>query len=173
MSAFNFITYMENVAETLKDILHTEAKPRFHKISNLAELEQLLQSGVETEGIQLLVLDNKEGGLIDNGSAGLFDDEYFIFYLLQNISVSDMDERSTVLSSLKATGKKILSKMFKDMHDDGNLPHDNRSGLYDLDRNSIRYITIGPIGDNYHGIQFSFTVADTFSYAYDSDDWTS
>lgn len=173
MSAFDFITYMENVAVKLKDIEHTTATPRYHKISSIAELEQLLQASVETEGIQLLVLDNKEGRLIDNDAAGLFDDKYFIFYLLQNITVSDMEERSTTLESLKATGKKILSKMFKDMLADGELPHANRIGLYDLDRDSIRYLTIGPLGDNYHGIQFSFTVADTFSYAYDSNDWNS
>ena len=171
MTPFDFITYMQTIATNLKDIQHTAETPRFHKISSIANLEELLQTTIVTNGIQMLVLDTHEGGIIDNDAAGLFDDMYYTFYLVQNLDITDMSERQTTLAALKLSCKKIMSKMFKDMKDDGNKAIDDRIGLNMLDRNSIRYLTVGPMGDNYQGIQVTFTLAETFSYAYKAADW--
>ena len=48
----------------------------------------------------------------------------------------------------------------------------NENGLLDLDRSSIYYDTIGPIGQNYYGIMVSFSLISMPGIKYNADDWT-
>jgi len=166
---FNFNSYMLTVAETLKELKHTEAAPKYHRASSISEVEELLQNSTKTSGLQLIIQDDREGRIIDNRAELLIDDKYRVFYVVKNVQSLTMEEREEALDDCETVVKKILSKMFYDM-----LRADNQGADKDLlffDRNSVRYQTIGPIGDNYHGIIVMFTVPNTFSYAYNADDW--
>jgi len=169
---FDFITYMSDVAEKLKEIQHSLQNRRFHRVSSIANIEELLSNMGNTEGLQLLVVDAYDGRFIDNNSSNLLDSRLFTFYVVKNIQeATDFDEKQEALKQCRLVSKKILSKLFLDKLTDSQAK--TETGLRNLDRQSVRYLTVGPIGDNYHGIETIFTILEKPGIIFSEEDWLS
>ncbi len=168
---FNFTEYMRDIAIKLKDIAHTAETKKFHRISSIAKLEELLSSSSNAGYPALIVVDNREGRYLDRNSDNLLDSRYYSFYVIKNVANQDIAGREAAIKECETIIKKILGKFFNDMAND-NRGIQPQTGLRNLNRDSITYYTIGPIGDNCFGIQVTFTMLQPTGIKYNADDWT-
>jgi len=165
MAEFDFVPYMQEVATTLLALQHTEDKPCFSKVSSLPGLEEYLNAIRKNTGFQLVVIDNKTGRLNDqSNSDNLFDRQVYTFFIFRYVQNNDFEYRKTTLQEAKKIYRSILSKMFNER-----MRYEN--GLEHLERSSINYDTIGPIGNSCHGLMVHFTIKDFPDFALDSEEW--
>lgn len=165
---FDFIAYMRDASERLIEIQHTDEDPRFHRISGIANIEELLSNLVNVDGYQVMVIDTYQGRLIKTDSS-LLDNPLFTFYVIKNITTNDFDARETALKQCRVLAKKLLSKLYHDFETDRRSQTD--FGLFGFQPGSITYYTIGPFGSNFHGIQVSFNMLEDSDIIYNSEDW--
>jgi len=163
-SEFDFSAYMREVAETLKEIQHTEGEKHFNRVSSIAELAEFLANMRLAKGYQLIIIDNLAGRFMDRRSDNLLVQPYFSFYLVKHVQRENFEEKEQTIKSCTAVCKKILSKMFYDKRNGLN-------GLTNLDRESVTYNQAGPLGHNWHGLNVNFTLLDDPEIVYDADDW--
>jgi hypothetical protein len=170
---FNFLNYMRNVCESLKDIQHhpTENK-RFHRISSEANMEEFLfdTSRVSHDGIHVLAIDNMEGRYTWNGM-NFLDIQDYSFFVVKHVKALDSDDKEIAKRECKLVCQKIMSKFLSDQFNilEGSI-EDN--GLRYFDRTSMQYFTLGPIGDNFYGVQCSVLVTEyPASFKFNNSDW--
>lgn len=163
-SAFDFIEYMREVAETLYDIQHTESEKHFCRVGSVTDLSEFLTSMRTSRGYQLVVMDNKSGRFLDYRSDNLLVQPYYSFFLLKQTPREDYDTRQETIEGCVEVLKKILAKMFRDKRNDLN-------GLTNLMRDTISYQQVGPFGHNWIGLNVNFMVTDDSDIVYDEDDW--
>jgi hypothetical protein len=160
---------MRDIAERLKDIQHTDVLPRFHRISGIASLEELILNMQHTTGYQLLAEDNLNGRFSDNLAINWLNIRQYIFFVVKQADPNSPEEMETVKSGCFTVAKKVLSKIKIDRLTDHRRETDH--GLRNLDTSSIRYSGVGPIGDHYYGVQVFFNVLDPAGIVYIDDDW--
>lgn len=164
---FNFKTYMLDCATRLKDIGHTDSVKRFFRCSGIAGLEELLNQQTDVTGRVLVIHNNEEGSVGDMNKADNFlDSPYYVFYVLEKVeNYNDFDAEELAKKNCKTAGLKILARMIREKRLGLN-------GLTFLDFTSIPYQNVGPVGVNFHGVMFSFTVTDGDTrLVYNKDDW--
>lgn len=170
---FDFITYMEDVATRLKAIRHNPElkQEKFFKVSGIGAMEELFEKIGHAQFPALFVVDNPEGRLIDQNSSNLLDQQYYYFFVLQKVKTADSQSRKEANEACKIICRKIFSKMFRDKLAEQRDPGNRTTGLCNLNRGDISYKTVGPLGDNCHGIWASFTLLDSAGIHYDAEDW--
>lgn len=170
---FDFISYFEMIARTSIYFEHTDAKPHFGIASGLVEMEQLLQNLTRSDKFQLVVLSDQSGTFSGTSDSNLFDSPYHQFVVLKhNKSIDDMTQHNITLKECKLIGRKIIAKMRKDQMHTRSLPvAQDIYGLRHFDQPTINYFTVGPLGDGYFGIQFSFKTGHQETEKYDPDEW--
>lgn len=169
---FDFITYMQALAESHKELSHSAANKCFFRVSGIAQMEELLQNLSVAKFPALIVEDMPEGRYIDAVSDNVIDRRYFSFYVLHTAKIEDADDRSGAIAYCKEIVNSLISKMFRDFKN-ANVDFSDASGLRTLERNSISYRAVGPVGDNCVGIWVSFTVIDKTGVVYKETDWNS
>lgn len=169
---FNHITYLRDIATKLVAIQHTEDLPRFHRVTGIGSLEELIINMGHTTGYQLVVEDNLNGRFTNNQSQNWLNNQLFAFYVLKQTTEADPADMETVKAGCLTIAKQILSKLKKDHLADHRVPLDlSVNNLCNLDTSSIRYSGIGPLGDHYYGIQIFFTVVDPSGIVYNESEW--
>lgn len=165
---FNFLAYMLDCATRLKAIGHDDYTKRFFRCSGIAGLEELLNSITDVSGRVLVVHNNQEGSVGDQvHSDNFLDSPYYVFYVLERVAdYNDFDAEELAKENCKTTGFKILARMIREKRLGLN-------GLSFLDFSSIPYQNVGPVGINFHGVMFSFTVTyGNDKLIYNTNDWT-
>ncbi len=162
---YDHLNYFRTVASTLKEFIHTPHETVFHRVRSIASLEEFLFSQKIIKKIpHLLVMDRADSRLQDALSDNRLVKSFYSFYIVAHAPMDDFDTIETVNQSVKSILHKILSKM---IHDKQNYLF----GMQLLDADSIVYSSIGPIGDNFIGVECSFTIAETIPLAFDLSDW--
>jgi len=160
---------MLNIAEILSDIQHTESIPRFHRISGIASLEELMNNMGHTSGIQLVVEDIYSGRFSDLQSQNMLNTRLYSFYVLKRAEITDPDDLELVRAECFEVVKKIISKLIHDRLTDHRLLSSH--GLRNLDVLNIRYNSVGPVGDYFYGVQAYFNLLTPGGIEYNSADW--
>jgi len=162
---FNFITYMRQVAISLKELQHTTQDKHFHRVGSLADLEEFLSNLRIIQGYQLVALDKISGRLDDSShSDNLLDKRVYTFYLFTQVNYGDFDTHETAIEACLTVTRKIISKMFADKTAGAN-------GLSLLNRSSIYYDTIGPFATGWYGVMCNFSLSDSAGIIYNASDW--
>lgn len=167
---FNLVYYMLDVAIRLKDVGHTTDRPAFARIKGITALEEFLMLNNIADTC-LLPIDNLTGRFNnDSGdSDNLLDRMFNHFYILKRVNHGDYDDQQAKIEACKQILYKITAKMkldrFEHLMNDGELA--------ELILGSFTYDTIGPIGDNYHGLSVSFELINNLfdSLQYDANEW--
>jgi len=160
---------MLDCATRLKTIGHTDYVHRFFRCSGIAGLEELLNQQTDITGRVLVIHNNEEGSVGDMvHSDNFLDSPYYVFYVLEKVeNYNDFDSEELAKQNCKTDGFKILSRMIREKRLGLN-------GLDFLDFTSVPYQNVGPVGVNFHGVMFSFTVTDGDNrLVYDINDWNS
>lgn len=174
---FNFITYMKNIAISLKAISHqeeSETQKRFYRSSGLSDLSELLNNLTDPKMYPCIVANDLAVGKIgDNGPAeNYLDTQSHIFYIVGYVDTNDFDAKQQSIEDLKAIMYKIIGKMRRDRTNDfkGEMP---RTGLRTLNTSSIFYQVITGFGEHNHGIMVSFDITPSVhaELKYNADDW--
>lgn len=165
MANFNFTEYMLDIAVRLKELQHTDDDKHYSRVSSLPGMEEYLSNMTFNSGWQLIVVDTRTGQFDDGSySDNLIDRQLYSFYLVKSVYTHDFDAREQLIKDAEDILKKILSKFFNDKRNDLN-------GLLDLQRSSITYDTIGPIGNDCHGLMVHFILLNASDIAYSETDW--
>jgi hypothetical protein len=173
---FDFITYMRDVATRHVLIQHVEddeTERHFFRVSSLSNMDELLQCISTAKFPAIIAEDFRMGRYIDNDSENLMDQQNHTFMVIAPVSIENADDREAVIKSTELIAKNIFSKMFRDKRNDHKLTE--KTGLRNLDRASIYYQTVGPLGDNCFGIMISFNMLQQLAkeVVYDDGDWLS
>lgn len=141
---FNLNLYLKRVTETFAE-LQTPGD-HYARVSSIFNIEEVLHKMRTLQGIIIMPVDAHDGVLGDNGHDQFRDQPQQRFYILQKVKIGDIDERATALDQCKALAKRIIFKMQTDKME-------GRNGLQFVSLARITYISVGPIADNYHGIE--------------------
>ena len=167
---FSFVYYMKGLAFKNRLLQHTDEKKAFYRVSSITNLEELLTSGSFGKNRCMLVIDGREGRLIDNESDNLLDNQYYTFFIVEYVASLDPDARQQALVMCMLVVKQVLGKMFADRLSDrkGLSP---LKGLANIERASVYYKEFGPIGDNFWGYMVSFSLIEPPNIRYNEQDW--
>ncbi len=167
---YNHINYMQSCAEVLKAIAHTEASPRFHIIGGIASMDELLQNlSKADEGFHLLAPNNVDGSFSIANDVPL-DKRMLQFYVVKRNPFTDYVGMATAKTECHALAAKIISRMAYHAYL-ANLQGPDTYGLRDLDIRTISYQSVGPLADNFYGIEVTFTLYSGTNFIYNQDDW--
>lgn len=167
---YDNVAYIELCAAKLKAIRHTAAKPRFHIMNGLANLDQLLQNLHHADtGFHLLASGNIDGA-IGYSSDNPTDRQMNQFYALKRVDVNNYNDIATAKKECKALAQKVIGKMLYDCYLANTTPADPH-GLKNLEVRSFSYQTVGPLADNFFGIEVTFDVFNKTDLVFVANDW--
>jgi len=145
---FLLYEYLESIREEFIDLKVTE------RVSSIIQLEEMLTNIRDTSKYRFLVKDSGDGHL--DFKARRLNIAYHIFYIFVKAGVNDNGSRLTAKREAMIMGIKIIDRMRADSEDFGDPTHG-------LDDSRVDYGEIGPIGNNYYGYSFGFTIEQSFS----------
>jgi hypothetical protein len=144
---FNLYEYLETIVADVPLIKAT------HRVSSLVQLEETLSNLRQAASCILLVRDSGDGHL--NLRDRRLNTGYYNFYIMVKADVNDHASRLAAKRSAMQIGVQLFDRMKQDMHNFGDP-------AYGFDDSRIDYSEIGPIGNNYFGYSFGFTVQQGF-----------
>lgn len=168
MEEYNHITYMESIAEQLRDIAHTSKRQRFFKSTGIASLEGVFANLNNLNFPCIIAEDNCDSRLNDNLSDSIREFPFFTFYVLYQASAGNDDEILEARKQARSTANKILSRMLRDANSE---EIGNELGIRIMDFSSVRMQGVGPLGDNGHGVMVTFTLQQEAPIDYNTNDW--
>ena len=161
---YNHIEYMESIAANLKVIAHSRNNQRFFKSTGLASLDGLIARIGCAKLPAIVAEDQSDQNIIDNTSDNILAKPYYTFYVLYPAKAGNDDSIFEARKNGLKTAKKIISRMRKDARE-------QVYGLKDLNVGSFKIMGIGPIGDQGHGVQVTFTLIEDSDTYYNESDW--
>jgi hypothetical protein len=150
-----------------------ETQKHFFRVSSIANMEELIQNLTGISGYNMVVEDMRLGKFIDNASNNILDNQSNVFMLLKQVDNVDAASREQVIKDCRTECMKIWAKMKHDRLNDQKGNVQPKTGLRNLDLNSVYYQTVGPLGDNFHGMMYSFNIAPPLAaeLVYNENDW--
>ena len=168
---YNHKTYTLEIARTLKELLHTDDEPHWHRIFGMADIEEFIANQILTDGYQLLMEDMDNSRIIRDDRP--VNRDYYAFYVAKSFTGGDYDSKESAKEGCKTVANKIISKYLKDYKADAAFPIPNQNhGLSQLEPTSFSIQTMGPFGDNYIAAYVSFTIQNSPNLEYNASDWT-
>ncbi len=162
---FSFIDYFKEVAEKHPDLLHTTKKPSFFRVSGITAIDEFLNGSTYAKDIVLCAESSDDANYTLDDGDYLCEKPVYAFYILKKVKTGDEDSRQQAKKAALRIAEDILSRI--DYH-----YHEDMEGLKDFDWNSIMRYGIGPLGQNYYGIRFSFSLEEPTNLPdYDPDFW--
>lgn len=151
----DFVKYMEQVAIHMTPILHEdqETRKRFHRADGVGTLDEFLNNHGHTSGVNLVVIDAEDSAWRDRPGGGHFDEPFKTFLVLQNAEPNDWAQISEVKKNTKYLATQIVWKMKTDKTNRVN-------GMEHFKTDSVKFLTVGPIGDKYYGCMVTCSFLD-------------
>jgi hypothetical protein len=170
--AFDFLTYMKEIAEKHVKIQHSESDKNYYRVSGIGGMEDLLLNLSEANGVIMVVETNKEGR-IQGVQESYIDIPRFRFFILKQRDFGDIDSDTAAKQECKDIAFSILARM---RHDKIQAQRGEADRSYnDIMLSSIRYDTVGPIVNGFVGMMVEFmaeSVASENGFTYNSDDYS-
>ena len=173
---FNFTTYMRTIARQLIAIAwdpeDTDAK-KFFRISSVVNMDELIQSLSGAASPCIVVEDTRVGRLMDRGSLNFLNNQSYTFMVLVQGETGNAEENEACKDTAWDITKAILSRFMKDYHSDQRPPVVTKTGMRNIDWESISYQSVGPYGDSFFGIMVQFTMLNPINkqLVYNENEW--
>jgi hypothetical protein len=145
---FLLYEYLESIIEDLPGI------KKMYRVSSLIQLEEALSNLRDMPNCCLMVTDSGDG-FLDFASRRL-NTAYHTFYVFVKAGINDHASRLAAKREAMDSAIKLIDRMRTDSTDFGMM-------TYGFDDSRIDYNEIGPIGNNYYGYSFGFTVKQAFA----------
>jgi hypothetical protein len=144
---FNLYEYLVSIVADVPLIKAT------HRVSSLVQMEETLSNLRQAASCALLVRDSGDGHL-DLHDRRL-NTGYYNFYIMCKANVNDHASRLAAKRLAMQVGVQLLDRIKQDALDFGDP-------AYGFDDSRIDYSEIGPVGANYYGYNFGFTLKQGF-----------
>lgn len=171
--AFNFLSYIQDVAQKHKDIVHTSTNKRYYEISGIGGMEDVLLNLRSMDGTIIMAETNQEGRMINGGNENYVDIPRFRFYVMKRASFSDRSGDTAAKQACKLLAFSILGKM---RHDKIASQRGEADATYkEIDLDAIRYDTVGPIATGWVGCMVelsSLSLASGNGFSYNESDYS-
>ena len=170
---FDFLTYMENLAKKLVLISHgVNGKKSFFRVSGISSMEELLQGWLNKGSFPaLFAVDQPESRLMDRDSSNLLSLNYYYFFVLQKADIASASSRNSAIITSDGIARSILSQLFKDKSAASVNPFTNKTGLRNLNRDSISIKAVVPLADSCYWVWVSFTVINDPEIKFTQSEW--
>lgn len=159
MELYNHFKYGEQLATRLKSIAHTPERPRYFTAYGLEDLFNFEDKISTLTGFVLIAVNGYESDSSDNHSDGLTDTLQYAFIVARN-TISD---RTGTIQTAFEESRKICKQIRNAL-----LLDERLQGF--INRNT-QLNGIGPIGDNFYGCLFSFSIQQPEDYFLDESYW--
>jgi hypothetical protein len=172
---FDHISYLEKISRESIYINHSVDESHFSISSGYTQTEQLLASALRSSEIQIVAIDDISGSYDNNDNVNLYDTQSCSFMVLMHVStIDDRDAINEARKTCILIARKIFARMRYEAYLASKLPPNHDSiGLRQLNQNSFRYFSVGPLADNYFGYDISFTFGNQEAVIYNPDEWNS
>ncbi len=144
---FNLYEYIETIRTDVPAI------GKAYPVTSIVQIESLLSDLRNTPPVAALVRESPSGQL--NFDERRLDTSYESFYVMCKASVNDHASRMLAKRQAKAIGIQLIDRMRSDKPGYG-------SPFYGFRPANVQYDEIGPLGKNYFGYHFTFTVDQGF-----------
>jgi hypothetical protein len=162
---YNHFEYGRYLAENLKAIQHTASEPHYFRATDQIALTDLLQRISQASGILLVAWDAMKSGFEWHGSDSLIERPEYAFWLLKQTAGDDIETVFSAQNECRTIAKEIVARMFADS--DNYAPN----GLNLLDKGSVKLEGIGHAGDNFFGVEISFSFIQGINYQLKPEMW--
>ena len=140
---FNSFEYFDSIKAAVPEI------EKVYKASGLSALEEVLTDLRNNPNCCLVARDSGDGFL--NLKTTKLDNAYHTIYVMVQVKLNDHDSRLAAKRAAMTTGLKVFMRMKQDANDFGDP-------AYGLNDSRIDYNEIGPLGSNYYGYAFGFSI---------------
>lgn len=140
---FHLYEYLNNVYQDV------EVLQKIYRISGISNIEEMLSDLRNNPACCLMVKDSGDGKL--NLRDRRLNTAFHTFYVFTRAKVNDTESRVAAKRLSMHAGLRLLDRMREDADEFG-------SAAFGFNDQNIDYSEIGPIGQNYYGYGFSFTV---------------
>jgi hypothetical protein len=162
---YKHLDYFRLISVTLKEFIHDPHQTVLHRVRSIASLEEFLfNSRVVKKVPHLIVMDRTDSRLQDALSDNRLVKSFYSFYVVMHASMDDSEAIEGANTLVNEILFKILSRM---LHDKQYY----QSGLQGLDMDSVVISSVGPIGDNFIGVECSFVISEQAPLAFNLKDW--
>lgn len=167
--AFNFVSYMQNLATLLKEVQHSDTDKRFFRMSGIETLEEVFNNVLTGQSPSIGVIENSDGRINDNRADKVDDRQVYTFMVMGRAPFMDHDARHATKNELKEIAFKLISRLKRDHETDYNLETD--FGLRQLIISSFSYAFLPPVIDNIICLRVSFVVEEYAQINFDQAHW--
>lgn len=159
MEIYDHFATGETFATQLKDIAHSPKHPRFFTAFGIEDLYDFEDKLSSVSGTILIAIDSNESDTTDNHADSLIDRAPYSFIVARN---TNSDRTSTILQAVREC--KLIAKQIRNKL----LLVPSLQGIID---HATQITGIGPIGDNFYGVIFTFYLDIPESYFTDPTYW--
>lgn len=140
---FNLYEYINSIYEDV------EVLQKIYRISGISNIEEMLSDLRNNPSCCVMVKDGGDGRL--NLRAKRLNTAYHTFYVFTRAKINDSSSRLAAKRLSMHAGIRLIDRMRADSEDFS-------QPAYGLNDASVDYSEFGPVGQNYYGYAFSFTV---------------
>ena len=156
---YNHFTYCEQLARHLKEIAHTDARPRYFTAFGLEDLYNFEDRLSGVTGTVMIAVDGQENESSDNGADALADNDTYSIIIARNTQRDRPQTIDEAVASCKLLAKQVRNFLLADP-----------ALTYQIDRNTA-INGIGPIGDGFYGVVLSYRIVSYNSFYVEPEYW--
>ena len=156
---YNHFTYCEQLARHLKEIAHTDARPRYFTAFGLEDLYNFEDRLSGVTGTVMIAVDGQENESADNGADALSDNDTYSIIIARNTQRDRPKTVDEAVASCKLLAKQVRNFLLADP-----------DLTYQIDRNTA-INGIGPIGDGFYGVVLSYRIVSYNSFYVEPEYW--
>lgn len=153
------------LATKLKAIAHSENRKQYFSASTLNDMNEIEESVSQMNGTILIAMDSCNSSFLFPDSDSLLEVPEYSFVILTQTNKSE-NENAVEHSQLacKRLAKQIIARMLQDANR-------YKHGLQYIKGSSFKIEGIGPISDNFYGVELSFLFEKPENYTINSEMW--
>lgn len=163
MDTYNHLQYGQNLV-TLMKLFQYKPDKSYFRAPNSDTLQSISNRLSEINYPVMVAVDGKDSDFSDNEAEVLLEKPQYFFMILLPADNNDPDNIMAVQETAKQNIMQVIARMMYDKRKELN-------GLGALLIDSFVVRSIGPMGDNLHGVVFGFNVEAGTSYKLNSDFW--
>lgn len=156
---YNHFSYGKMLARKLKSVGDTDERPRFFTAFGLEDLYNFEDKMSGITGTVLIAVDGQENESSDNGADALTDNDTYSFIIAQNAQRDRPNTIDEAVAHCRELAKQVRNFMITD------------PSLWGMFYRNTTINGIGPIGDGFYGVVFTFRIQRFNSFEVNPEYW--
>jgi len=164
MNIYDHFQYSEWIARHMKSIAHTDDSCHFLKSDEIEEISDLEERMSVISDRVLIAIDGLDSFFDWHNDENLMNSPQYYTAIIMHAENGNIDSIHAVKEICKTLIMELISHMMQDFES-------SKNGLEFLDPTSMIIHGIGPVADNFYGVQLGFSVNNPISFNIDQSKW--